>query len=176
MYNRILVALDSLEPIVFETALSIAAATNADLLLLHVLTEHDADSPISPITIAWDTATPLAGASWKTYQKQWKAYVNRSLESLRDYTGRAETAGVTADFLQITSEPGRGICKSAKTWNADLIVVGSHHRTGIKELLLGSVSNYVMHHAPCSVMVVDLESDRAAARNLSSSAKAYQAA
>ena len=33
-------------------------------------------------------------------------------------------------------------------------MVGSHGRTGIRELLLGSVSNYVLHHALCSVLVV----------------------
>ncbi|MGF1516635.1 MAG: universal stress protein, partial [Nodosilinea sp.] len=53
--------------------------------------------------------------------------------------------------------PGRVICTLAKTWAADLIVVGSHRRKGLSELFLGSVSNYVMHHAPCSVLVVDAQ-------------------
>lgn len=35
-----------------------------------------------------------------------------------------------------------------------LIVVGSHQRRGMAEIMLGSTSNYVMHHAPCSVLVV----------------------
>lgn len=161
MYNRILVALDSLEPAVFEGALSIAEATGATLLILHVLTEHDENAPISPITIAWDTATPLAQETWKVYQKQWKAYIDKSLATLRDYTSRAEAAGVTADFLQVTNDPGLAICKSAKAWQADLIVMGTHQRKGIKELLMGSVSNYVMHHASCSVMVVVLGHEEA---------------
>ncbi|MEL7356629.1 MAG: universal stress protein [Cyanobacteria bacterium J06560_6] len=159
MYNRILVALDTLEPAVFETALSVAAATEADLLLLHVLSDRDPDSPTSPITVAWDYATPLAEAAWESYQKQWAAYVGKSLDRLREYTGRADAAGVTSDFLQVKNEPGRGICNVAKTWNADLIVMGTHQRTGIKELFMGSVSNYVMHHAPCSVMLVSLASE-----------------
>ena len=49
---------------------------------------------------------------------------------------------------------GWEICQRAKVWQADLIIVGSHGRTGLSELFLGSVSNYVMHHAPCSVMVI----------------------
>ncbi|MEO0350033.1 MAG: universal stress protein, partial [Cyanobacteria bacterium P01_A01_bin.15] len=39
-------------------------------------------------------------------------------------------------------------------WNADLIMMGRRGRSGFSELLLGSVSNYVMHHAPCSVLTV----------------------
>lgn len=159
MYNRILAALDVLEPAVFEAALSLAVATDADLLLLHVLSYRDSDSPVSPVATAWDYASPLSQYAWETYQEQWQAYINKGLEILRDYTGRAEAAGVTADFLQTTNSPGRGICQAAKSWRADLIVTGSHQRQGLQELLLGSVSNYVMHHAPCSVMIVSLEND-----------------
>ncbi|NJM96991.1 MAG: universal stress protein, partial [Phormidesmis sp. RL_2_1] len=54
MYNKILVALDIHQPTVFETALSMAQATGADLLLLHVLSYSDVDSPATPIAIAWD--------------------------------------------------------------------------------------------------------------------------
>ena len=128
-------------------------------MLLHVLSPHDSNSPITPIATAWDYATPLSQQTWETYQKQWQAYIEKGLEVLRDYTGRTEAAGVTADFLQTTNSPGRGICQAAKSWRADLIVVGSHQRQGIQELLLGSVSNYVMHHAPCSVIIVALGSD-----------------
>ena len=158
MYNRILVALDTLEPAVFETAIDIAAATEATLLLLHVLYEQDPASPPLPIAIARDYATPICEQSRETYQAQWRSYVNQSLETLRDYVSRAEAAGVVADFLQTSSAPGKGICQAAKSWQADLIVMGSHHRQGIEEIILGSVSNYVMHHAPCSVMIIALDS------------------
>lgn len=42
----------------------------------------------------------------------------------------------------------------AQEWNADLIVVGSHGRTGLDRFLMGSVSDAVMRHAHCSVEVV----------------------
>lgn len=41
-----------------------------------------------------------------------------------------------------------------KAWNADLIIMGSRGHSGLKELVLGSISKYVVHHALCSVMVV----------------------
>ena len=58
-----------------------------------------------------------------------------------------------AEFTQSFGSPERVICNLARTWEADLIMVGSHQRTGLSELVMGSVSNYVMHHAPCSVLV-----------------------
>jgi nucleotide-binding universal stress UspA family protein len=42
----------------------------------------------------------------------------------------------------------------ARKWHADLIVVGSHGRTGMRRILLGSVSDYVARHAHCSVQIV----------------------
>ena len=49
--------------------------------------------------------------------------------------------------------PAQQIVERAEDWGADLIVVGSHGR-GFWGRLLGSVSNSVIHHAPCSVLVV----------------------
>ena len=46
------------------------------------------------------------------------------------------------------------IVEEAKEWRADLIVVGSHGYTGFKRLVLGSVAQSVVGHAPCSVEVV----------------------
>lgn len=49
------------------------------------------------------------------------------------------------------------IVKFAKEWNADLIVVGSHGRTGLERLLMGSVAERVLKEAPCSVEVVKMK-------------------
>lgn len=60
--------------------------------------------------------------------------------------------------LDITEEalpgpPAKVIVEKAESWGADLIVVGSHGR-GFWGRMLGSVSDGVLHHAPCSVLVV----------------------
>lgn len=73
---------------------------------------------------------------------------------LRRLTAQSAKTGPRASFEQVVGSPGRSICQAAKAWEADLIVVGSHQRKGLSEMILGSVSNYVLHHAPCSVLVV----------------------
>ncbi|MEL7079709.1 MAG: universal stress protein, partial [Cyanobacteria bacterium J06582_2] len=61
---------------------------------------------------------------------------------------------IHSEFIQLSGNPGRSICELANTWSADLILVGSRGLKGIKEMFLGSVSNYVTHHAPCSVLII----------------------
>lgn len=46
------------------------------------------------------------------------------------------------------------IVRAAASERADLVVVGSHGRTGLTRLLMGSVASHVLNHAPCSVLVV----------------------
>ncbi len=54
----------------------------------------------------------------------------------------------------ITESPKSAIVGEAASWNADLIVVGSHGYGFWDRMLLGSVSDAVVHHAPCSVLIV----------------------
>lgn len=56
--------------------------------------------------------------------------------------------------------PARVIVDEAKDWNADLIVVGSHGRSFWGRLTLGSVSDAIVHHAPCSVLVARADSEK----------------
>lgn len=59
---------------------------------------------------------------------------------------------VTTDIL--FGSPDSRIVETAEEWEADLIVVGSHGYSRWERLLLGSVSDSVVHHSPCSVWVV----------------------
>jgi nucleotide-binding universal stress UspA family protein len=59
---------------------------------------------------------------------------------------------VTTEIL--TGSPERAIVETAEQMHADLIIVGSHSYSRWERLLLGSVSDSVVHHAPCSVLVV----------------------
>jgi nucleotide-binding universal stress UspA family protein len=66
----------------------------------------------------------------------------------------AKAAGCNATFLVWDGEPGEAIVAAADSENADIIVVGSHGRSGVSRFLIGSVSDYVVRHAHCPVMVV----------------------
>jgi len=53
-----------------------------------------------------------------------------------------------------TGDAADAICQTAKQLGVDVIIVGSHGRTGLGRLFLGSVSEHVVRHAPCPVLVV----------------------
>jgi nucleotide-binding universal stress UspA family protein len=63
----------------------------------------------------------------------------------------------TLEFVQ-TGAPAETIARAAAEWRADLIVIGSHGRTGVRRALLGSVAEEVMRNAPCPVLVARAQS------------------
>lgn len=68
---------------------------------------------------------------------------------------RAEKEGIPCEtIVHQGEEPYRFIVDEAKKTKANMIVMGSHGRTGIKRLMMGSVTARVIGHAPCKVLVV----------------------
>jgi nucleotide-binding universal stress UspA family protein len=67
---------------------------------------------------------------------------------------RLTQSGFSVDTVVRQGDPRTAIVDEAAEWGADLIVVGSHGHTGLTRLLLGSVAQAVVAHAPCSVEVV----------------------
>jgi nucleotide-binding universal stress UspA family protein len=61
--------------------------------------------------------------------------------------------GLTGDVRVEAGEPGPVLCRLAQSLPADLVVVGSHGRGPIGRAILGSVSQHVLAHAPCPVLV-----------------------
>ncbi|MEA5604895.1 universal stress protein [Nostoc sp. UHCC 0252] len=158
MFKKILVALDRSEigQQVFEEALSLAKLTQASLMLVHVLSPEEEGSPYVPMVSNFDYYPGLTSQSFELYQKQWDTFKNLGIQMLQSFCAQASTAGVTTEFTQNVGNPGRVICDLAHSHNADLIVMGRRGHSGLMELFLGSVSNYVLHHALCSVHVVHL--------------------
>jgi nucleotide-binding universal stress UspA family protein len=111
----------------------------AEVRLLHVL---------QPIALS---APPQMSAKYvpelEDQGKQARELVERAAKTLR-------TAGFKADTVVEKGDVRLKIIDSAADWNADLIVVGSHGRSGIPRLMLGSVAEFVAHNAPCSVEIV----------------------
>ena len=133
-----------------ECCLNIIRPENTELLIVSV---YEDSYPIM--------AEPFA-MSAEYYQK-----VEETVREMCDQHLDEATKIVRAQFpdpeFKVTTEilrgaPDQQIIERAKEWDADLIVVGSHGR-GFWGRLIGSVSNGVMHHAPCSVLVVRKPSD-----------------
>ncbi|MGF1491532.1 MAG: universal stress protein [Microcoleaceae cyanobacterium] len=156
MFHQILVALDleKTSQTVFRQAMEMAKAMNARLMLLHVLNEDQGMPPLESMASVGYYPGSLSLEGAKQYQQSWQRYIDQSLEQLRVCAQQAEKAGVMVEFTQTTGRTGRMICDQARNWNADLIIVGRRGQSALSELLLGSVSNYVTHHASCAVMVV----------------------
>lgn len=158
IFKKILVALDRslIGQQVFEEALSLAKLTQASLMLLHVLSPEEEGSPYVPMLSNMDYYPGFNSQSFELYQKQWDTFKEQGIQMLQSFCAQANTAGVTTEFTQNIGNPGRIICDMAHSYGADLIVMGRRGRSGLMELFLGSVSNYVLHHAPCTVHVVHL--------------------
>jgi nucleotide-binding universal stress UspA family protein len=58
------------------------------------------------------------------------------------------------NYRTVQGDPGVSIVKMAQELDADIIVVGSHGRSTLERLLIGSVANYVVNHAACPVLVI----------------------
>ncbi len=69
-------------------------------------------------------------------------------------SGYCETAGLQCKSEVRTGLPYEEIIKYTKEIDADLIVMGTHGRSGISHILLGSVAEKIVRHAPCPVLTV----------------------
>ena len=67
---------------------------------------------------------------------------------------RGRAAGVHVRFLVWEGEPGPAIVDAAEAEDADLVIVGSHGRGRVGRMVLGSVSDHVVRHAACPVLIV----------------------
>jgi nucleotide-binding universal stress UspA family protein len=156
MFQKILVGLDQTEDSqnVFDKALELAKLHQAQLLLVHVVSPIDEGYP-TPVYVMPDSLYPMQHeAMLQGTLHQFSALEKLGLEMLRSRQATATAAGVASEFCQPVGEPGSLICQTAHSWQADVIVMGRRERSGLSEWILGSVSNYVMHHAPCSVLIV----------------------
>jgi nucleotide-binding universal stress UspA family protein len=155
MVKKVLAAmnLSGINEGIFEQAVALAAPSKASLMLLHVLSYEETDSP--PPTLSVSPYAPFATAeTWKFHQQEWERYEKQGLDLLESLSDKATAAGLQTEVTQTFGSTGRVICDLARSWEAEVIVMGRRSHSHLGELFLGSVSSYVVHHAPCSVFIV----------------------
>jgi nucleotide-binding universal stress UspA family protein len=115
---------------------------------------------IKIISIA-EVVTPLATEPFSISAEYIQETRTAILEQTEDYAADArkyimERCGkdVQVTTSVFAGSPPRAIVEEAETWGADLIVVGSHGYGFWGRIIIGSVSQAVINHAPCSVLVV----------------------
>ncbi|MGH7772517.1 MAG: universal stress protein [Candidatus Binatia bacterium] len=113
-------------------AVHLAKENQAELLLIHVL------PPPTPIYEAAAVLPPQAESAMSDLKRKVKK----------------ENTVVKRLFLKGTISIDKQIVRATKTLQADLIIMGTHGRTGISRLLTGSVASRVIARAPCPVLVV----------------------
>lgn len=98
------------------------------------------------------TLVDAGGVSWL------KAAEQEMVQQAEELTARVERelrdAGLATEARVVRSDPREALVDTARDLGADLVVVGSHGRTGLDKLVMGSVASHVVTHAPCSVLVV----------------------
>lgn len=67
---------------------------------------------------------------------------------------RIEAEGVPVHWRRLDGPAGECIIHEAKEWHADLVVMTTHGRGGIGRFVMGSVADYVLHHAPCPILLI----------------------
>jgi nucleotide-binding universal stress UspA family protein len=144
MYEKILVAIDggptSLRGL--DEAIKVAQATHGQLMLVHVVNE---------LVIAAEYVPTVY------YEPILLTLRDSGVKVLEQATDVARRAGVSCEPKLIETLGGRAadeIVKQAKQWSADLIVLGTHGRRGLKRLAMGSDAELVLRQSPVPVLMV----------------------
>jgi len=107
-------------------------------------------SVIQPYT---PPATEIVLAS-ATFEEIRQRQAQEAEQLTRQASERIVASGLSVETEVREGDPRTAIVDAADEWQADLIIIGSHGRTGLKRLLMGSVAQAVVAHAHCSVEVV----------------------
>jgi len=121
-----------------EYAMTLASKLQAKLTLLHV---------IEPFVVGSVESMPYSFL---------QDLEDKITQAMVPYHARVTAAGLACDYSIVHGVPFQVIIETAGTARVDLIIMGTHGRTGLRHVLLGSVAERVVRLAPCPVLVVRL--------------------
>lgn len=138
-YSKILIAVDSSEFSMqaAKKGLDLAHQLEAEVALLYVV----------------DTSRAIGNIDAGILPEQAMIIVKKEVEQTLDELAAMYNGNSILKFMP-EGHPTKDILKTAEIWEADLIVMGTHGRTGLMHLLVGSVAEYVVRHSKIPVMVV----------------------
>jgi universal stress protein A len=125
----------------FARAVELAKANRATLLVMHAVT-------LSPPTLGGEYIPPQ---TWDRIEAATRAAAKKQIGTL---VAKARRAGVRAAGLIMAGSPYEVIVRAARSKRVDVLVLGTHGRTGLPRFFLGSVAARVLATAPCPVLTV----------------------
>ena len=120
---------------------TLAKVNRAEVTILHVVTPF-----VPTVPEQYVAAEALDQLNLET--RRW------SQRQLAKLTDKARKSGIRAAGIILEGDPAREIVRAARSKRADLVVVGTHGRTGLNKFFLGSVAQRVVATAPCPVVTV----------------------
>jgi nucleotide-binding universal stress UspA family protein len=144
MYRNILVPTDGSDAANqgLREAIKLAKALGATIQLFHVMNESAA------------VPADLPGVDIKELVRQARHQGETILAQARDQV-RSEGVEVDTLLLEVWSgQAGHHVVQHAKEWPADLIVCGTHGRSGIRRIVLGSDAEFIVRRSPVPVLLV----------------------
>ena len=126
----------------FKRAVQMAKDNRAQLLILHVL------APASPMLMTDGYVPP------KVYDDMEAAARAEAQKQLRRLVEKAKHSGARVKPILLEGIAHERIIQAARSRKADLVVIGTHGRTGFARFFLGSVASRVLAISPCPVLTV----------------------
>ncbi|MGH7815231.1 MAG: universal stress protein [Candidatus Binataceae bacterium] len=128
-----------------DYAEDLARKFSAEIILLHV------DQPLAPVIMTPELGPAMDVGAMNRIAEEQRLLAQRELDAI---VRRLRDSGLKARSLLKVGSPFLEIVRTALAENAGLIVLGTHGRTGLAHVLLGSVAERVVQKAPCAVMTI----------------------
>jgi nucleotide-binding universal stress UspA family protein len=145
-FNKILAPTDFSEDssLALNYAVTMAQKFSSEIIVIHV------DQPLAPVMVS-ELSPGLDVSTMNRIAEEGRLLALKELDAT---TARLRESGVKTRGLMRVGAPFLEIIHAAQSEGADLIVMGTHGRTGLAHVLIGSVAERVVNKAPCPVLTV----------------------